>query len=208
MDFNTFQTNALVTESKPEAIQVNPEAFFLALNLAYQTALLLDLFKKAAFYGKKPDPDAVAERLTIIAGISSMMGETVNEWNDDLDASLGIDMFDSDDGSKKPVDLTGVDIRVLHAAVGAFTEAGEVVGAALDSLVSGKPIDRVNVGEEFADIDWYKAIAFDALNLSEPETRAAVIAKLRARYPNKFSNESATTRDTAAERAILEQGIK
>ena len=84
-----------------------------------------------------------------------------------------------------------------------FTEAGEVIEAVIKSMETGV-LDKVNVGEELADSDWYKTIIHDAVGVSEAEGRAKNIEKLRKRYGEKFSTEAALTRDLAAERKVLE----
>lgn len=72
---------------------------------------------------------------------------------------------------------------------------------------NGLRLWRNNVGEEYADIDWYKAIAFDELALDEGATRSAVIAKLALRFPDKFTEEGALNRDLNAEREALDTKI-
>ena len=60
------------------------------------------------------------------------------------------------------------------------------------------------IAEETGDIDWYQAIIEDETGVSEEDTRAKVIAKLRKRYPNKFDSDLAVNRDLGAERAAIE----
>lgn len=94
--------------------------------------------------------------------------------------------------------------RQLHAAIGLSTEAGELTDAFKKALFYGKPLDRVNVIEEAGDLLWYLALLFDSLGSSFEEAAEKVIAKLRARYPEKFSGELAINRDLVNERAVLE----
>ena len=94
--------------------------------------------------------------------------------------------------------------RQLHAAIGLSTEAGELTDAFKKALFYGKPLDRVNVIEEAGDLLWYLALLFDSLGSSFEEAADKVIAKLRARYPEKFSGELALNRDLVTERAVLE----
>ena len=51
---------------------------------------------------------------------------------------------------------------------------------------------------------WYLALLFDELKLDPNETMNKNIAKLKARYPEKFSKEKALNRDLEKEREILE----
>lgn len=106
--------------------------------------------------------------------------------------------------------LSGADmLRMLHAFIGIATEAGELLDALKKHIFYGKGLDIVNVEEELGDLDWYQSIAIHALRLNRYNTSweqiwEKNIAKLQARYPDKFTSESAVNRDLAAERAILE----
>ncbi len=95
--------------------------------------------------------------------------------------------------------------RLLHAAMGLTTEAGEFLDALKKHLFYGKPLDLVNLREEIGDIMWYLAIACDALGTDFETEQERNIAKLRKRYPEKFDAEQAIERDLDAERAILEK---
>lgn len=98
--------------------------------------------------------------------------------------------------------------RLLHASLGLTTEVGEAVDPIKKSLFYGKPFDRTNVLEEVGDAMWYMAVLLDELDSSFEEAGSAVISKLRARYPEKYSNEDALSRDIPSERAILEENLK
>lgn len=95
-------------------------------------------------------------------------------------------------------------IRLLHAGIGLATEAGEILDQLKRHIFYGKELDVVNLKEEAGDGQWYTALLCNALeaDLSEEQTRN--IAKLRARYPDKFSEVKAENRDLAKEREILE----
>jgi len=95
--------------------------------------------------------------------------------------------------------------RILHAAMGLVTESGELLDALKKATYYGKELDLTNVKEEAGDILWYLAILFDALGTSFEEEQARVIAKLRTRFPDKFTEEAAENRNLDAERVVLEQ---
>jgi len=95
-------------------------------------------------------------------------------------------------------------IRLLHAAIGLATEAGEVQDALKKHLFYGKPLDKVNLAEEIGDLFWYCAILADTLGVSFDEIQEKNIAKLKARYGDKFTAAAALNRDLDAERKILE----
>ena len=94
--------------------------------------------------------------------------------------------------------------REIHAFMGLLTEVGELVDAYKKHIFYGKPLDDVNVKEEVGDILWYIAILLDVGGVSFAECMEAVIAKLRVRYPEKFTEQSAIERDLVQERQTLE----
>lgn len=96
-------------------------------------------------------------------------------------------------------------IRLLHAAIGLATESGEIQDQLKKAIFYGKPLDKVNLAEELGDVFWYMAIMSDALQVSFAEIMAKNIAKLKARYGDKFTENAALHRDIPAERAILEK---
>lgn len=94
--------------------------------------------------------------------------------------------------------------RLLHAGMGIATEAGEFIDPLKKAFFYGTSIDEVNLKEEIGDILWYLAIACDALDTTIEIEMARVIAKLQARYPDKFEDYLAVNRDLERERAVLE----
>lgn len=103
--------------------------------------------------------------------------------------------------------LTPQTIRGLHAAVGISTEAGELLDAFKKFVYYGKPLDAVNVKEEISDCLWYIAVMCDAYGFDMEEVMARNIAKLKMRYPDKFTEKAAQVRDLDAERNVLEQTV-
>lgn len=98
----------------------------------------------------------------------------------------------------------GKPMRLLHAAVGMQTEAGEFTDQLKKHIFYGKPLDEVNLAEEIGDAMWYCALACNALNISLGDVMATNIAKLKARFPDKFTEDAANVRDLDAERKVLE----
>ncbi len=94
-------------------------------------------------------------------------------------------------------------IRLLHAAMGMVTEAGEFMDALKKYIIYGKPLDEVNLKEELGDLNWYEAIAHNTLNSSFEEVMIMNTKKLRKRYANKFSENEAINRDLNIEREAL-----
>lgn len=97
------------------------------------------------------------------------------------------------------------DDRLLHAGIGLATESAEFLDQLKKHVFYGKPLDKVNLAEEIGDLQWYMAVACDALGVTMEELQERNIEKLTARYPEKFTMEAAENRDLDAERAILEK---
>jgi NTP pyrophosphatase (non-canonical NTP hydrolase) len=96
-------------------------------------------------------------------------------------------------------------LRAVHAVLGLASEVGEVADALKRKLFYNKPLDPVHLQEEL-DVANQMLIAEDQdLRTKTPEEiDDQNIAKLRARYPEKFTEEQALNRDHAKERAALE----
>jgi NTP pyrophosphatase (non-canonical NTP hydrolase) len=92
----------------------------------------------------------------------------------------------------------------LHMVIGISTEAGELLDAYKKHFAYGKELDKVNVGEEIADMMWYISNLCRMLNIDYEEMLERNINKLKARYPEKFTQENALNRDLDVERKILE----
>jgi NTP pyrophosphatase (non-canonical NTP hydrolase) len=95
--------------------------------------------------------------------------------------------------------MTDSMLRLLHAALGACTEAAELADMVKKHLFYGKPMDTVNIDEELGDLLWYVAVACDVLGIPMLEIMQANIEKLRKRYPVRFEEGDALNRDVANE---------
>jgi NTP pyrophosphatase (non-canonical NTP hydrolase) len=95
-------------------------------------------------------------------------------------------------------------IDLLHASIGMQTESAEFSDMLKKHIFYGKPLDKVNLAEEIGDQLWYIAMALRALDTDFETVMERNIAKLKARYPDKFTLELAENRDLDKERAILE----
>lgn len=98
-------------------------------------------------------------------------------------------------------------LRLLHAAIGMCTEAGEFQDALKRAFFYGKPMDRTNLAEEVGDLLWYCALACNALNVDMEQIMRSNIKKLEKRFPAKFNKEDALIRDLKNERKELENEI-
>jgi NTP pyrophosphatase (non-canonical NTP hydrolase) len=93
----------------------------------------------------------------------------------------------------------------IHMAIGISTEANELLDAYKKWFAYNKPLDKTNVAEEVGDCFWYLCNLCRMLNLDPEAILQNNINKLRARYPEKFTNENAIHRDLDKERKILEE---
>ena len=95
-------------------------------------------------------------------------------------------------------------VRLLHAAIGMCTESGEFIDQLKKHIFYGKPLDKVNLKEEIGDLMFYIGVAMDVLETDFDTEQRKNIAKLKARYGEKFSSKAAIERDLGKERKILE----
>lgn len=100
-------------------------------------------------------------------------------------------------------------IELLHAAMGMVTEAGEMLDMLKKHIFYGKDLDLVNLEEELGDSNWYQSIAIHSARMKGHATSweqiwEKNIAKLQARYGDKFDETKAEGRDLKREREILE----
>lgn len=98
----------------------------------------------------------------------------------------------------------GVD--VIHAIIGLATEAGEMVEPLMSVIHGHSAIDQVNLVEESGDSLWYIAALFRRLGTTFEKVASINIAKLRERFPNKFTEFDANNRNLEKERETLENG--
>lgn len=96
--------------------------------------------------------------------------------------------------------------RCMHALLGMMSELGELADAFKKHLIYGAPLDMVNLVEENGDQDWYRALFADAIKVGFAQAWEINIAKLRKRFPDRFTSERALVRDLDGERATLEAG--
>lgn len=191
MDSKEFTSHALKTEFVPEILPVTTVTVKAACEMAVACSNVMDILKKHIIYGKPVNFNELNSQLVKMNASGEYMEATLNY-------PVGIGIKCSNEH---------VDLRLLHASIGMFTESGEMLEALLKHM-NGTPLDVVNFAEEIGDSDWYKAIAHTVLDISEEQIRKTVIAKLAKRFPEKFSSEAALIRDLESERKILEEGMK
>ncbi len=94
--------------------------------------------------------------------------------------------------------------RALHACLGLMSEVGEIADALKKHIIYSKELDLINLMEEAGDQTWYVALLLSAVKKTMQEAFEKNIAKLKARFGDKFDAASALNRDVDKERAILE----
>ncbi|KVH64455.1 hypothetical protein WS89_04005 [Burkholderia sp. MSMB1072] len=211
MDNSTYRNRVLETESKPGALNFGPATLLVALNMAVAATMVLDQVKRAIYYGKEMDPNKALDSLGVMQSAGESLKFTIGtgRYRDPMDVHFFMDKLPKE--VVQQINPQNVDMRLLHAALGGFTESGEFIEALLPTLL-GKPVDRVNVAEELGDANWYGEIALDALGLTREEVNAANIKKLQDKKAGRykagtFLSDDAVNRDTGAERAVLEEAV-
>lgn len=83
---------------------------------------------------------------------------------------------------------------LLHAALGLAGESGEFVDCVKKHVVYGRELDKSNAIEELGDLLWFVALGCKSLGVSMDTVAQQNIAKLKARYPEAYSDELAWRR--------------
>jgi len=164
-----------------------PLAHFSETLLSAIVALqALDRIKKCLFYGRELGP--------LAEGI-----ETGVVWQNCMNIPLWISERPEDDEKAR---------NIIHAIIGKATEAGELLEALSAVVDNGASFDVANAGEEIGDGFWYDALLARACGLTFDGIQRTNIAKLRHRFPERFTEYDANNRDLVGERSILEEGEK
>ena len=83
---------------------------------------------------------------------------------------------------------------LTYTALGLTGESGEVAELIKKAFYHGHALDTAALSKELGDVLWYLAVMADGLGLSLDEIARANIDKLRARYPEGFSEERSRSR--------------
>jgi NTP pyrophosphatase (non-canonical NTP hydrolase) len=99
-------------------------------------------------------------------------------------------------------------IRLNHACIGITKEGGELLSLMEKWIYYGQKFDLQKFSDELGDVLWYTALACNALKVDMGEAiMAANVRKLKARYPDKYSDERAANRDRDAEDAAVKDAL-
>lgn len=120
---------------------------------------------------------------------------------------FGLHRLEDEELPQKLTDLSDADrkfLRLLHAVLGVMSECEEWIDPILAGMQASNAIDHLNGVEEFGDVQWYVAIGSDALQVKLEEVLRANIAKLARRYPEKFKEAHAISRDLESEKQAMQ----
>lgn len=176
---NDYIEQANRTASSSFHAAVDKEDFLQTIEEAIDALQNLDLYKKYFFYGKKP-----ADGVIVTTDCADCSMRDVPPLLQSGDDSAGRNM--------------------LHGIIGMATEAGELLEALREAIVEKRNLDAVNVSEEIGDSFWYSAMLLRVAGKSFGDVQNQNISKLRARFPEKFTEELANNRDLKTERQVLE----
>lgn len=144
-----------------------------------------DLMKRSIFYR---EPIAKTE-------------ERANKFNNEMDDFyLKLRVALKDNPEKR---LTPKQIDIIHAALGAMSEAAETLNEVALSFLDNRDMDIVNLKEECGDKMWYLALEMRALETDFETEGSKNIHKLAIRFPDKFNSEDALNRDYEKEKVAL-----
>jgi NTP pyrophosphatase (non-canonical NTP hydrolase) len=107
-----------------------------------------------------------------------------------------------------PDSLHLMPVRINHAIVGLAGEVGELAQLLERWVYYGQPLSIADVEEELGDCLWYIALLCNAAGIRMDRAMEGNIAKLKARFPHKFTEEAAANRDTAAERKASDDAVE
>lgn len=179
-----FVKDAIRTESRINKVTTNLHAFNELTTAMISVGTVLDQVKKNVFYKKPFNIEQIQLKI-----------RTAQEALDNVSCIMHDQEFPNSEFDAP----TTINPRIFHSVVGITTEAVELLEA-----LRRDEIDAVNLREEFGDLLWYIAIGVDETGGDFESVMNRVIAKLRARFPDKFTSENAINRNLEKERAILE----
>lgn len=172
----------------------NHLGFMYDLNMFVESGCNADLLKRSIFYKEE-----IAK--TQARGYAHTLNNKKNY--DEIQVQLLAEEKEEDVTKHKT--LTDEKIHLIHACLGLISEAGEIIEEVIKSTLEGRDIDYTNLKEEGGDTLWYIAMYLRTLGTTFEEQADSNIAKLFARYPDKFTSEAALNRDLNNEREVLEK---
>lgn len=127
-----------------------------------------------------------------------------------------IPSLDFNDNDVMEVIMSGLSdervIRLLHSALGSYTEDEEFVTPILLKILLGEEIDYVNLAGELGDKFWYIGLAIAVLYeiagfTMDAVLKANIVKLVQKRYKGKYTEEASLNRDLVGERKVLEESL-
>lgn len=181
-------------------VEIRRDVYKTDLSFMYDLIMLMeagcnaDLCKRSIFY--KEPVDKTQNR-----GYGYMLNN--KKLYDEINVTSVLE--DKEEDKSKNTVLSQEKIHLIHACLGLISEAGEVIEEVIKSTLEKRDMDLTNLKEEGGDFMWYLALYLRTLNTDFETVAEGNIAKLAARYPDKFTSEAALNRDLTNERKVLEK---
>jgi NTP pyrophosphatase (non-canonical NTP hydrolase) len=174
------------TERKfPDGLEIDGNTGAMVARLMRSSelfGLMLNQFKKVIIYDKPLD-GIQDEVMSLSEELAFVMGA------DDAFELLALDQKRAE---------------TLHAVLGLVTEMAEITPLLMKYILGiDEECDEAHLNEEIGDFFFYFAILERLFGLDVGEIKQRNTAKLKVRYPDKFSSESALNRDLEAEQEAL-----
>jgi NTP pyrophosphatase (non-canonical NTP hydrolase) len=120
----------------------------------------------------------------------------ISEMADDLKRDIFYGLGTPQTADKMMPPMSTDEAYMYHALLGIISELGELY----DSVLMR---DKLNTIEELGDLEWYLALARNAVGTTQDEVQEANIRKLMERFPDKFNEKDVVNRDLDAERGAI-----
>jgi NTP pyrophosphatase (non-canonical NTP hydrolase) len=179
-DYREF---VLGLEAKPAELKISAPELKAILSFTVLSSSLVDYLKKTIIYGTEVDLDRVTK---ITTEVYTATCDLLNYYESHRDARMLV--------GAENLQTADINIRLLHAALGMFGEAGEFAEVVLDGWKTGD-LDQEKAIKELGDCCWYPEVAYDELGVTSDEVRELNKLKLQHRYKTgRFSTEQAVDR--------------
>lgn len=193
LDFDRYTAYVKGLEGfiNPDTVDVQElDAILQVIEVAAEIA---DLYKKKIVYGRKDMRMPLLAASIALRRAQQRMDEVVYV------TGRGIVAEEAPIGNKDKLHW-----RLLHAAIGAFGEWGEILHAIRKSITTGT-LDMVNIKEELGDAGFYDAAAHDSAGIEKHESMDSNKAKLDVRFGGgKSFHQAVNFRNLVEERKALE----
>lgn len=84
---------------------------------------------------------------------------------------------------------------MVNGVMGLAGESGECVDLVKKMLFQGHPLNHEHLAKELGDVAWYLAVTSHAIGYTLDEVFQMNVDKLKARYPDGFSEDRSRNRE-------------